>query len=243
MTTKAGSDLFNVEAWQHSLAEFIVTLLFIFIGGGAVVASGIASGGALDTGRLVAIALAHGLAIALLVFATANVSGGHINPAVTFSMVVTRKISMTKGAMYVAAQLTGAIIGALLLMVVSPDAVEGNLGAHGLGNGITAAMGLLVEIILTFVLVFTVFMTAVDRRGAGNLAPLAIGFSILVIHLVAVPLTGAGVNPARSLGPAVAAGAWADHWIYWVGPLIGATLAGLVHQFLLSPRKGKNGTG
>jgi MIP family channel proteins len=242
MITKAANELFDFETWQHSLAEFIVTLLFIFIGCGAVVASGMASGGALDTGRLVAIALAHGLAIALLVFATANVSGGHINPAVTFAMIVTRKISIAKGAMYVVAQLAGAIVGALLLMAVSPDAVEGNLGAHGLGAGVTAGMGLLVEIILTFVLVFTVFMAAVDRRGAGIVAPLAIGFAVLVAHLVAVPLTGAGINPARSLGPALVAGAWADHWIYWAGPLIGATGAGLVHQFVLSPRK-KNGTG
>ncbi len=227
-------DLTSIDAWRDALAEFFATGLFIFVGAGAVVASGIASGGDLDAGRLVAIALGHGLAIALLVYATAHISGGHINPAVTFAAVVARKISVAKGAMYVVGQLGGAVLAGLLLVYVIPDAAEGNLGAHGLGAGVSVGMGFTIELILTFLLVFVVFSAAMDKRGPGVLGPLAVGLSILVIHVRAVPLTGAGVNPARSLGPAAASGFWTDHWIYWIAPLAGGALAAGVYQLIFA---------
>lgn len=235
------NELFDIDAWRDSLAEFIATMLFIFIGAGSVVASGIASGGEMDSGRLVAIAVAHGIAITLLVFATAHISGGHINPAVTFAAMLTKKISVIKGSMYVVMQLCGAIVGGLLLWLVAPDMVQGNLGAHGLGADVNLGMGLLLEIVLTFLLVFTIFAVAMDKRGPGLVAPIAIGFAVMAAHLVAVPLTGAGINPARSLGPAIFAGVWADHWIFWVGPLFGGALAGLVYQTLFaSDRNGSS---
>ncbi len=184
-----------------------------------MIVSGGLPNGDLDPARLVAIALAHGLAIAFLVYATANISGGHINPAVTFAAFLTKKISAARGLMFVVAQLT------------IPDAADTNLGAHALGPGVSVSTGLLMEIVVTFVLVFVIFATAVDPGGMGNLAPLAIGLAVLVDHLVAVPITGASMNPARSFGPALVAGEWANHWIYWVGPLLGAALAGLVYQF------------
>ncbi len=221
-------DLSNGEAWKAALAELIATLLFVFIGAGTVVSSGML--GATDAGRVVAIAIAHGLAIGVMAASTGHLSGGHINPAVTVAQVVTRKIGAAKGVMYVAAQLAGAAIGAFLLAAVIPDAAEKSLGAHALGNGVTVAGGLIIEIVLTFVLVFVIFATAVDGRGPGAIAPLAIGFAVLIIHLIAVPLTGASVNPARSFGPALAAGQWADHWIYWVGPILGGSLAAVVYQ-------------
>ena len=163
---------------------------------------------------------------------TAKVSGGFINPAVTFGAMITGKISAAKGMIFVVAQLVGAVIGAWLLTLVIPAAAQGNLGAHGLGAGITPAGGLVAEIVLTFALVFVVFATAVDPKGLGHLAPLAIGFTILVDHLAGVPMTGAGMNPARSFGPALVAGAWENHWIYWIGPLIGGGVAALVYEFV-----------
>lgn len=217
-------------AWQGAIAEFITTLLFIFLGAGTVVVTGGLIKEGLTSARLVAIALAHGLAIALLVASTAKISGGHINPAVTFAALITRKIDIQKAIMYVIAQLVGAVVGAGLLALIVPTAAQGNLGAHGLGAGISAGGGLVAEIVLTFALVFVVFATAMDPKGLGHLAPLAIGFTIVVDHLVGVPITGAGMNPARSFGPAVVAGAWENHWIYWVGPLIGAAIAGLVYE-------------
>ncbi len=226
----------SLEAWRSALAEFIATLLFVFLGAGSVIVSGGLPNGDLDPARLVAIALAHGLAIAFLVYATANISGGHLNPAVTFAAFLTKKISAARGLMFVAAQLGGAVIGALLLLATIPDAADTNLGAHALGPDVSVSMGLLMEIVVTFALVFVIFATAVDPSGMGNLAPLAIGLAVLVDHLLAVPITGASMNPARSFGPALVAGEWGDQWIYWVGPLIGGAVAGLVYQFAFMNR-------
>ncbi len=226
----------SLEAWRSALAEFIATLLFVFLGAGSVIVSGGLPNGDLDPARLVAIALAHGLAIAFLVYATANISGGHINPAVTFAAFLTKQISAAKGVMFVAAQLGGAVIGALLLLATIPDAADTNLGAHALGPDVSVSMGLLMEIVVTFALVFVIFATAVDPSGMGNLAPLAIGLAVLVDHILAVPITGASMNPARSFGPALVAGEWGDQWIYWVGPLIGGAAAGLVYQFAFMNR-------
>lgn len=223
--------------WRATLAEFVATLLFIFLGAGTVVVTGGLIGEKLTSARLVAIALAHGLAIALLVSATAKISGAHINPAVTFGAWVTGKISLNRGIMYVVAQLVGAIVGALLLAAVIPAAARGNLGAHGLGSGVTAGGGLVAEIILTFALVFVVFGTAIDPKGLGHLAPVAIGLTVLVDHLFGVPVTGASMNPARSFGPALVAGAWDNHWIFWIGPLIGGALAALVYEFIFLRRE------
>lgn len=223
-------------AWRVLAAECIATLLFVFIGAGTVVVTGGLLGEALTSSRLVAIALAHGLAITLLVAATVKISGGHLNPAVTFGAFVTRKVGPRRAVGYVVAQLIGAAVGAWLLAVVIPDALQGNLGAHGLGLGITPTTGLIVEIILTFVLVFTVFATAMDPRGPGHLAPIAIGLAVLVDHLVGVPLTGASMNPARSFGPALIAGSWTNHWVYWIGPLIGGAIAALLYEFVFRNR-------
>ena len=226
--------LFSREAWRAPLAEFIGTMLFVFVGAGSVVANRTLTPA--DFNPTVAIALGHGLAIAVLVYATAHISGGHINPAVTFAMVLTRRMTVARGLRYVAAQLAGGVVGAVLLKLAVPGAAEGNLGAHALGSGMNAGMGTLTEVVLTFILVFVVFAMAVDSRGQASLAPLAIGLAVLADHLVGVPLTGASMNPARSLGPALVAGAWADHWVYWVGPLIGAAAAGLTYRAVFLER-------
>ena len=224
---------FGAKTWRAVLAELIGTLLFVFVGAGSVVVvTGVIGVSPLDdVAALTAIALAHGLAIAVVVAGTAKISGGHVNQAVTFGAVITGRMKLTTGVLYVGAQLTGAVIGALLLEAAVVGDVEGSLGAHGLnlaaldGEG----AGVLVEAVLTFVLVFTVFATAIDRRGMGNLAPIAIGLAILIDHVVGVPLTGASMNPARSFGPALVADVWDNHWVYWVGPLAGGGIAALTY--------------
>jgi len=140
-------------------------------------------------------------------------------------------MKLTTGVLYVGAQLTGAVIGALLLEAAVVGEVEGSLGAHRLNLGALDGEGggVLVEAVLTFVLVFTVFATAIDPRGMSNLAPVAIGLAVLVDHLVGVPLTGASMNPARSFGPALVADVWDNHWVYWVGPLAGGGIAALAY--------------
>jgi aquaporin TIP len=218
-------------------AEFIATLLFVFLGAGTVVVTGGLIGEKLTSARLVAIATAHGLAIMLLVSATAKISGGHVNPAVTAAAWVTGKISQARAILYIAAQLLGAVAGALLISMVIPEGAQGNLGSHGLGSKVTAGGGLFTEIILTFALVFVVFATAIDPKGPGTIAPAAIGLTVLVDHLIGVPVTGASMNPARSFGPALVSGSWANHWVYWIGPLIGAILAGLLYERVFLNRR------
>ena len=233
------SDDLSVKTWRAVLAEFIATLLFVFIGAGAVVTvTGVLQFDTLDGAALTAIALAHGLAIATLVGATAKLSGGHINPAVTFAAVITGRMKLAPGVLYVAGQLLGAVVGALLLQAVLIDSIEGNLGAHALNADALSSTGagVIVEIILTFILVFTVFAVAMDPRGPANLAPIAIGLAVLIDHFVGVPLTGASMNPARSFGPALVSNTWDDHWVYWVGPLAGGGLAGLVYYFVYLTR-------
>lgn len=224
-------------AWRAVVAEAVATLLFVFLGAGTVVVTGNLLGEPLTAARLLAIALAHGLTITLLVAATARISGGHVNPAVTFAAFVAGKIKLVPGLSYIAAQLLGGALGAWLLTVVIPESALGTLGAHGLGLGVTLIGGLTTEIILTFVLVLVVFATAMDPKGPGHLAPVAIGLAVLVDHLLGVPLTGASMNPARSFGPALVAGVWANHWIYWIGPALGALLAVWIYQWLSRSRE------
>jgi len=247
-------DFLDLRTWRAVAAEFIATGLFVFIGTGAVVAAKVNTVEILEGGgqpfslptpfAITLIALAHGLAIMLLVAATARISGGHINPAVTFAAATTGKIKVSTGVLYLAAQLVGAILGSLLLKGVIQGPFESGLGLHEIspvleqkiGDG--AGAGLLVEAVLTFTLVFVVFATAFDPKGLAQLAPAAIGLTVLVDHLVAIPLTGASMNPARSFGPAVVTNVWTDHWIYWLGPLIGAAVAALVYEFVfLAPEE------
>lgn len=225
--------------FKAALAEGIAVLLFVFLGAGAVAVITAGSGG-LTIDALTAIALVHGLAIATLVFATAKISGGHINPAVTFAAVLTGRMKAGPGVIYIGAQLIGAVAGALLLQVVLVSELEGTLGAHpGATEGVDGVgAAVVLEAILTFVLVFTIFATAIDPRSTiGNVAPLAIGLAILIDHFIGVPLTGASMNPARSFGPALVAGEWTDHWIYWAGPGLGAALAGVVYMLLFWERE------
>jgi len=240
----------SFDTFRQALAEFIGVMLFVFIGAGSVViakayyAQYDGQSPVPDPLFVTAVALAHGLAIATMVAATANISGGHINPAVSFAQMLAGKMSFPKTVVYIAAQLGGAVVGALLLKAVIAGPLEQGLGAHGLGAtflledqvGDGVGAGLVVEIILTFALVFVVFATAVDPRGNKTIAPLAIGFVILIDHFVGIPLTGASMNPARSFGPALVANVWTDHWIYWVGPLVGGGIAGLVYELFFMHR-------
>ena len=193
-------DLRNLDTWRATLAEFVATLLFVFIGAGSVVVSGGLPNGELGPARLIVIALAHGLAITVLAYAIANISGGHINPVVSFVAVLTKKLRAAKGLMFIVAQLAGALAGAALLLAAIPDAADTTLGAHALGPDVSVGMALIMEVIVTFALVFVIFATAVDSRGIGTIAPLAIGLTVAIDHLLAVPITGASMNPARSFG-------------------------------------------
>lgn len=210
------------------VAEFLATLYFVFLGTGSVVAAVGYFKGAGNPAALVAIAIAHGIGILTAVAWTANISGGHINPAVSLAMIVAKKIKPAVGVAYIVAQLAGAAVGSLLLKLVTPSILRGadggNLGLHSINKSLDTWQGLVMEIILTAFLVLVVFNVAVSKKGWGANAPIAIGLAVMLIHFVAVPATGASVNPARSFGPALVTNEWADFWVYIAGPAIGGVL-------------------
>ena len=227
----------NIRAYT---AELLGTMLFVLMGTGAVIGA-VASGMDANAAVLV-IAIAHGLGIATMVYATANISGGHINPAVSLAMIVTKNIKVGPGLVYMVAQLVGAALATTLLYVIVIDDVGNlsNFGAHGVNTGIVGGDGsaLLIEIILTAALVSVIFATAVSKKGFGVAAPAAIGLTVLLIHLVAVPMTGASVNPARTFGPALISNAFDSFWLYVLGPAIGAiAAAALYHHFYRAGRE------
>ncbi|MBI3315008.1 MAG: MIP family channel protein, partial [Candidatus Omnitrophica bacterium] len=208
------------------IVEFIGTFTLIFVGVGAIAADHITSGALGLTG----VALAHGLAIAVMVSATAAISGGHLNPAVTIGLWTAKKVDTTNAVGYVAAQCLGAIAAAFLIkMAVPVEALATvNMGTPALGNGVSASMGLITEIILTFFLVFVVYGTAVDAR-APKAGGLFIGLAVALGVLMGGPISGAAMNPARHLGPALLGGGLQNIWIYWVGPVLGGVLAAQVY--------------
>nr|CAB3485332.1 unnamed protein product [Digitaria exilis] len=221
-------DSFSAASLRAYVAEFIATLLFVFAGVGSAIAySQLTKGGALDPAGLVAIAIAHAFALFVGVSMAANISGGHLNPAVTFGLAVGGHITILTGLFYWVAQLLGASVACLLLQFVTHGKA---IPTHAV-SGISEIEGVVMEIVITFALVYTVYATAADpKKGSlGTIAPIAIGFIVGANILAAGPFSGGSMNPARSFGPAVAAGSFAGNWVYWVGPLIGGGLAGLVY--------------
>lgn len=222
------------RAWP---AEFIATFALIFIGAGSVIMATELLGG-----NLVGVALAHGLTLAIMVTAIAHISGGHVNPAVTMGLWVTGKVESGRAACYIAAELAGAVCGALALRFVVPEPLWRNslLGTPQVnhGAGMTNVNAVAMEAILTFFLVFAVYATAVDKRGtAFKLAGFPIGLVLTIDILVGGPLTGAAMNPARSFGPALVSGTWTDWWVYWVGPIAGGVVAGLAYWWIFLREK------
>ncbi|XP_019700939.1 aquaporin AQPAn.G isoform X1 [Harpegnathos saltator] len=209
------------------LAEFFGTLLLNFFGCGAVV-----------TGNVVAISLAFGLTVMAAIQGIGHVSGGHVNPAVTFGLLVVGKVPVIRGILYVLAQCAGAIAGSAILRALSSDGMEDALGVVSLSPGVSAVQGFGVEFFLALILVLVV-CGACDgaKPDSKGVAPLIIGLAVTVGHIVGVPRTGAGMNPARSLGSAVVMGAFKDHWLYWVGPILGGIAGALLYVHAIGPAK------
>lgn len=209
------------------IAEFVGTFALIFVGVGAI-ASNHLNGG--QTG-LVGIALAHGLTIAVMVSATMAISGGHLNPAVTIAFLVNKKIDFLGAVNYIVAQCLGAIAAAALLKFCVPPIalIAVNMGTPSLMPGLDVSMGLFLEIVMTFFLMFVIYGTAVDNR-APQVGGLFIGLAVTLDILIGGPITGAAMNPARHLGPALLGGGLENIWVYWAGPIIGAVLAGCLYS-------------
>jgi aquaporin TIP len=216
-------------------AEFVGTLLFVFLGGGSVVAAAAAVGAA-SIGAL-GVALAHGVGMAVIVSATMSISGGHINPAVTTGLWIANKIDGKLALQYMLAQLLGGLAGAALIKGILPRAAVALAvgGTPRLAGDITWIQGLWIEAILTFFLMSAVFGTAVSP-DAPKIGGLGIGFAIFVAALVGGNMTGAALNPARAFGPAVVNLAFYAHPVYWLGPFLGAALAAALWKVILLPK-------
>jgi MIP family channel proteins len=219
-----------MENLKAPIAELVGTYAFVFAGGAAICADSLTHGGV----GLLGIALAEGIAFAAMVSATAPISGGYLNPAVTIGALAGGKISFKDSIYYIVAQLLGAVLAALSLKAFfSNELLDGvRYGTPALGNDIGIATGVFIEAILTFFLVFVVYGTAIDHRGP-RVGGLFIGLVITMDILVAAPLTGASMNPARTFGPAIVSGFWENHLVYWVGPPLGGLVAAVVYQYLL----------
>lgn len=216
--------------WRHFVAEFVGTFALVFVGGGTIITTPIVQSQA----AVLSVALGHGLILALLVSATMNVSGGHLNPAVTTGFLVTRRIDPQMAIVHWIAQFLGAIIAAYILNALYPPSVVKMtlLGGQRISADTSLLQAIGLEAIATFFLVFVIFGTAVDPRGP-KLGGMAIGLTITADILAIGPLTGGSMNPARSFGPAVVTHAFEGQTAYWIGPLLGAIVAALVYDKVL----------
>jgi MIP family channel proteins len=218
---------------QKLIAEFVGTFALIFFGVGAICADQYLRASGQSGFGLLGVAFAYGLAYAIMVTAVGHISGGHLNPAVTIAFWVTKRLGTLQTLFYWVAQLLGALAGAYLVVAIVPEAVWRlvGLGTPALAPDFTRMHGMLLEGVMTFFLVFVFFATAVDVRGAFNkIAGFAIGLAVTMDTLVGFPFTGSAVNPARAFGPALAAHYWTNHGVYWVGPLLGGVLAGVIYD-------------
>jgi aquaporin NIP len=215
---------------RRSAAEALAAFALVFAGCGAAV-SNAAFDGALGQ---VGIALSFGLVVMAMIYATGHLSGAHVNPAVTLAFTLTRHFPAREAAAYIAAQAVGATAAAFALLAVWPDQ-PAELGATVPAAGVGVGGALVYELLLTAILMFTIIAVATDTRAVGAAAAIAIGGAVGLGALFGGPVTGASMNPARSLGPALAAWEWSDFWIYVVGPVAGAALAALAYQAIRGP--------
>ena len=218
--------------FRAALAELVGTFAFLFIAAGAICADAYSSGKV----GLVGVALANGLILSVMISSFGAISGGYFNPAVTIAFAVVGRVTAAQAALYVAAQLIGAVLAGLLLRVifaqVFPDAVTGpaHLGTPGLGADVSFGTGVLVEAVLTLFLLLAIYGTAVDDRAPRTIAGFGIGLTVAVDIFMGGPLTGAAMNPARTFGPAVGAQYWDNHLVYWIGPIVGAVVGALLYE-------------
>lgn len=214
-----------MESIKKYFAEFIGTFVLVFIGCGTA-----ASIGCDVAGGYLATAFAFGLAIVAMAYSIGNISGCHVNPAVSLAMLMRKDISGKDFIGYVVGQVLGAFMAsALLLLILGKDS---GLGANALYMG-NASVSCIIEIVLTFIFVLTI-LEVTSKEKFGNVAGLVIGLSLTLVHILGISLTGTSVNPARSLAPAILSGNMEGLWVFLIAPLIGAAIAAACHKYLLS---------
>jgi len=220
-----GREAVQPDCIQALVVEFICTFLFVFAGVGSAMATDKLTGNAVV--GLFFVAMAHTLVVAVMISAGLRISGGHLNPAVTLGLCVGGHITVFRSILYWIDQCLASAAACALLKYLTGGMTT---PIHSLAGGIDSLQGVVMEIILTFSLLFTVYTTIVDPKKGSieGLGPLLTGFVVGANIMAGGAFSGASMNPARSFGPALVSGDWTDHWVYWVGPLIGGGLAGLI---------------
>ena len=230
-----------MENIKKYAAEFIGTFWLTLGGcGAAVLAAGFPEVGI----GLLGVSLAFGLTVLTMAYAIGHVSGCHLNPAVSIGLTVAKRFEAKDLPAYLIAQVLGAVLGSLVLYLIASDlsgfTLETGFAANGFGEhspgGYSMTAALIAEVVLTFAFLF-VILGATDERAPAGLAPIAIGLGLTLIHLIGIPVTNLSVNPARSTGPAVFVGGWAlkQLWLFWVAPIVGGVLGGVVYQLVSKP--------
>eukprot|EP01112_Ceratiomyxa_fruticulosa_P017970 TRINITY_DN568_c0_g1_i1.p1 TRINITY_DN568_c0_g1~~TRINITY_DN568_c0_g1_i1.p1 ORF type:complete len:298 (+),score=53.26 TRINITY_DN568_c0_g1_i1:187-1080(+) len=223
--------------WRGIIGEFVGTLLFTFASACiAMISSQISGYPNFSLGSILVVGLCNGLAYMVLIYNFWNISGGHLNPAVTWGAMITRRIGFFKGIGYILAQILGGVIGALLVESTTPSIYQ--LASIGDTWNPTVSLwnGFLLETVVTFIFIHTFFSAAFDPISMGRVAPISIGFALTFGTFLTWASTGATTNPARAFGVAVATGNWHHQWVYWVAPLAGSTLASLIYLLLFMTR-------
>lgn len=213
------------SCWREAISEFIGTFILVFAGPGAVMVNSISNASLSHLG----VSFVFGAVVAAVIYATRHISEAHINPAVTLAFWTSGFFSRQKVIPYIVAQCLGAIAASGILLLTLGNVA--NLGAT-LPLEDNWLQSLIIETILTFILMFVIFGSGLDRRASDDFAGLAIGLTVGLEAAFMGPITGASMNPARSLGPALVGGIWQHHWVYWVAPIVGAQLAVIIYGFL-----------
>ncbi|KAL3498465.1 hypothetical protein ACH5RR_041197 [Cinchona calisaya] len=222
-----GREVVQPDCLQALIVEFICTFLFVFAGVGSAMAADKLGGSSLL--GLFFVAMAHTLVVAVMISAGFRISGGHLNPAVTLGLCAGGHVTIVRSILYWIDQCLASAAACALLKYLTGGLTP---PAHTLASGVDYAQGVIMEIILTFSLLFTVYATIVDPKKGNldGLGPLLTGLIVGANIMAGGAFSGASMNPARSFGPALVSGNWTDHWVYWVGPLIGGGLAGLIYE-------------
>lgn len=223
------------ENYKKYIAEAIGTFTLVFVGAGAICTDYyLKSAGGAGIG-LVGVSIAFGLAAMASIYGLGYISGSHINPAITIACWATRRMDTNLTVFYVLSQLLGATIAGFVLKTIYPQAITSvHLGSTFLGQGVPMARGVLMEFVITFLLVLTFFSTAIDRRASKTFAGLCIGSAMLLGVMVGGAVTGGSMNPARTFGPAIAAGFFQNHFVYWIGPILGGIAAAIFYERILA---------
>lgn len=227
-----------MNAYKKYIAELVGTFALVFIAAGSVCADFyLRRSGGQGLG-LLGISIAFGVVVIAIIYVTSYISGSHVNPAVTVSFWITKRIDPNTAIMYIISQIAGAALAGLALRTLFPDALKTvYLGTCILSSGVSVTRGILMEFIITFLLVFTIYGTLVDRRASAGFAGIAIGLVVLFGSMIGGTISGGAMNPVRAFGPAIASGQFTHHYVWWIGPILGGIAAAVVYDKIFAEKR------